>query len=241
MQPQAREFFDKGLVALRKDNLEYATKLFEQALRREPGFFECREALRLNQFKRTGKKSGFFRMFGKTASSSFLPKGQLALKKDPFEAIEVAEQIMNDDPYSVMGNKLLAEAATAAGFPRTAVFAWDLVMKQQPDDKANTMKYCQALVNNGDVAKAEETCAALARAHSGDQEVLQLSKNLTASRTLSEGGYDKVASGEADYRAVLKDEDEAVLAQVQGRQSRIRSPSCRDVSHASVHSRDWSE
>ncbi|MDP6794464.1 MAG: hypothetical protein QF721_00245 [Verrucomicrobiota bacterium] len=223
VEPQARELFDKGLVALRKENLEYATKLFEQALRREPGFFECREALRLNQFKRVGKKSGFFRIFGKTTSSSLLPKGQLALKKDPREAIEVAEQILNDDPYSVLGNKLLAEAATAAEFPRTAVFAWDLVMKQQPDDKANTMRYCQALVTNGEVAKAEESCAALARAHPNDQEVLQLSKNLTASRTLSEGGYDKVASGEADYRAVLKDEEEAVLLEQENRRSEQES------------------
>ena len=52
VHPQAREYFDKGIAALRKDNLDYATKLFEQALKREPGFFECREALRLNQFKR---------------------------------------------------------------------------------------------------------------------------------------------------------------------------------------------
>ena len=124
VQPQARECFSKGLVALRKDNLEYATKLFEQALRLEPGFFECREALRLNQFKRAGKRSGFFRMFGKTTASSLLPKGQLMLKKNPIEAIEVAEQILNDDPYSVMGNKLLAAAATAADFSRSAVFAW---------------------------------------------------------------------------------------------------------------------
>ena len=219
VQPQARECFDKGLVALRKDNLEYATKLFEQALRHEPGFFECREALRLNQFKRAGKRSRFFRMFGKTTASSLLPKGQLILKKNPIEAIEVAEQILNDDPYSVMGNKLLADAATAADFPRTAVFAWDLVMKQQSGDKANTMKYCQALVNNGDVAKAEETCAALAKEHPGEQEVQQFSKNLTASRTLAEGGYDKVTSGEAGYRAVLKDEAEAVLLEQENRRS----------------------
>ena len=223
VQPQAREYFEKGIIALRKDNLDYATKLFEQALRREPGFFECREALRLNQFKRSGKKSGLFKMFGKTTSTSLLPKGQLALKKDPIEAIEVAEQVLNDDPYSVMGNKLLADAATAAGFPRTALFAWDLVMQKHPDDKANTMRYCQALVNNGDVAKAEETCTALAEAHPGDQEVLQLSKNLTASRTLSEGGYDKVASGESDYRAVLKDETEAVLLEQENRRSEQES------------------
>ena len=140
VQPQAREFFNKGVAAFRKDNLDCATKLFEQALRREPGFFECREALRLNQFKRVGKKSGFLKMFGKTTSTSLLPKGQLALKKNPLDAIEVAEQVLNDDPYSVMGNKLLADAATAAELPRTAVFAWDLVMKQQPDDRANTMR-----------------------------------------------------------------------------------------------------
>ncbi len=223
VQPQAREFFDKGLAALRKDNLDYATKLFEQTLRREPGFFECREALRLNQFKRAGKKSSIFKMFGKTASTSLLPKGQLALKKDPIEAIEVAEQILNEDPYSVMGNKLLADAATEAGFPRTAVFAWDLVMKQQPDNKAYTMRYCQALVDNGEMAKAEETCAVLAKAHPGDQEVQQLSKNMTANRTLSEGGYDKVASGEADYRAVLKDEEEAVLLEQENRRSEQES------------------
>ena len=223
VQPQAREYFEKGITALRKDNLDYATKLFEQALRREPGFFECREALRLNQFKRSGKKSGLFKMFGKTTSTSLLPKGQLALKKDPLEAILVAEQVLNDDPYSVMGNKLLADAATAAGFTRTALFAWDLVMQKHPDDKTYTMRYCQALVNNGDLVKAEETCTALAKMHPGDQEVLQLSKNLTASRTLSEGGYDKVVAGESDYRAVLKDEAEAVLLEQENRRSEQES------------------
>ena len=227
--PQAREYFEKGLAALRKDNLDYATKLFEQALRREPGFFECREALRLNQFKRVSKKKSLFRMFGKTTSSSLLPKGQLALKKNPIEAINVAEQILNDDPYSVMGNKLLAEASSLAGFSKTAVFSWDLVMKQLSDDKFTIMNYCKALAANGEVAKAEKVCGDLAKTYPRDQEVLQLSKNLTASLTLSEGGYDKVASGEADYRAVLKDEDEAVLLEQENRRSEQESTAERLV------------
>ena len=138
VHPQAREYFDKGIAALRKDNLDYATKLFEQALKREP-VFECREALRLNQFKRAEKKE-FFKIFGKTTTSSLLPKGQLALRKNPIEAIEVAEQILNEDPYSVMGNKLLGEAASLAEFYKTALFAWELVMKQQPGDKGSTIK-----------------------------------------------------------------------------------------------------
>ena len=72
-------------------------------------------------------------------------------------------------------------------------------------------------------AKAALGGEALAKAHPGDQEVQQLSKNLTASRTLSEGGYDKVASGESDYRAVLKDEAEAVLLEQENRRSEQES------------------
>jgi len=223
VHPQAREYFDKGIAALRKDNLDYATKLFEQALKREPGFFECREALRLNQFKRVEKKGGFFKIFGKTTSSSLFPKGQLALRKNPIEAIEVAEQILNEDPYSVMGNKLLGEAATLAELYKTALFAWELVMKQQPDDKGNTIKYCDALVNMGELVKADEIITELAKLNPEDLEVLQLSKNMTARVTMAEGGYDKVTAGEADYRAVLKDEAEAVLLEQENRRSEQES------------------
>ena len=170
-----------------------------------------------------GKEGEFFKIFGKTTSSSLLPKGQLALRKNPIEAIEVAEQILNEDPYSVMGNKLLGEAATLAEFYKTALFAWELVMKQQPGDKGSTIKYCDALVNIGELTKADEVITELAKAHPQDLEVLQLSKNMTARVTMAQGGYDKVTAGEADYRAVLKDEAEAILLEQENRRSEQES------------------
>ena len=223
VHPEARDYFEKGISALRKDNLDYASKLFEQSLKKEPGFFECREALRLNQFKRAEKKSSFSKIFSKTTSSSLLPKGQLALRNNPIEAIEVAEQILSEDPYSIMGNKLLGEAASLVGFHKTALFAWEWVMKQQPGDKNNTINYCDALVEVGEIAKADECCSELAKIYPEDLSVLQLSKNLSARLTMSEGGYDKVASGEADYRAVLKDESGAVLLEQENRRSEQES------------------
>ena len=223
VHPEARDYFEKGISALRKDNLDYASKLFEQSLKKEPGFFECREALRLNQFKRAEKKSSFSKIFSKTTSSSLLPKGQLALRNNPIEAIEVAEQILSEDPYSIMGNKLLGEAASLVGFHKTALFAWEWVMKQQPGDKNNTINYCDALVEVGEIAKADECCAELSKIFPEDLSVLQLSKNLSARLTMAEGGYDKVASGEADYRAVLKDEAGAVLLEQENRRSEQES------------------
>ena len=223
VHPQARDYFDKGIAALRKDNLVYASKLFGQALKKEPGFFECREALRLNQFKSSEKKSRFSKIFRKTTSSSLIPKAQLALRNNPVEAIEVAEQILCEDPYSVIGNKLLGEAATLANFPKTALFAWELVMKQLPGDKYNTIKYCDALVGVGELAKADECCSELAKSYPEDLDVLQLSKNLSARLTMSVGGYDKVVAGEADYREVLKNESEAVLLEQENRRSEQES------------------
>jgi len=223
VHPQARDYFEKGIAALRKDNLDYALKLFEQSLKKEPGFFECREALRLSQFKRAEKKSSFSKIFSKTTSTSLLPKGQLALRNNPVEAIEIAEQVLNEDPHSILGSKLLGEAATLVGFHKTALFAWEWVMKQQPGDKSNTINYCDALVADGELAKADQCCSDLAKAYPEDLDVLQLSKNLSARLTMSEGGYDKVAAGEADYRAVLKNESEAVLLEQENRRSEQES------------------
>ena len=223
VHPQVRDYFEKGIAALRKDNIDYAYKLFEQALKKDPGFFECREALRLSQFKKAENKSRLSKIFSKTTSTSLLPKGQLALRNDPLEAIEVAEQILNEDPYSILGNKLLGEAASLAGFHKTALFSWEWVMKQQPGDKNNTINYCDALVAVGELAKADECCSKLAEEHPEDLDVLQLSKNLSARLTMSEGGYDKVAAGKADYRAVLKDESEAVLLEQENRRSEQES------------------
>ena len=52
---------------------------------------------------------------------------------------------------------------------------------------------------------------------------LQLSKNMTARVTMAQGGYDKVTAGEADYRAVLKDEAEAILLEQENRRSEQES------------------
>ena len=53
-----REMFDKGVAALQKNNLDYAVTLLFQVLKNEPGFYECREALRAAQHRRTGNRGG---------------------------------------------------------------------------------------------------------------------------------------------------------------------------------------
>src|SRR5437660_727104 len=85
-----REQYEKGIAALKRQNFDYAIAIFDQVLQKEPGFYACREALRAAQVKRAGNKGGFLKkMFGTASSSPLFAKGQIALRTNPVEAINI--------------------------------------------------------------------------------------------------------------------------------------------------------
>src|ERR1700722_11146896 len=88
-----REQFEKGKTAFERNNFDYAIAIFSQVLEQEPAFYDCREALRASQFKKSGGSTTFFKkMLSGAGSSPLLAKGQLALMKEPKDALKIAEQ-----------------------------------------------------------------------------------------------------------------------------------------------------
>ena len=55
-----------------------------------------------------------------------IAKGQMSLRKNPLEAMQIAEQILNGDANNAGAHKLLAEAAIAAELPQTAVMSLEI-------------------------------------------------------------------------------------------------------------------
>src|SRR5258708_820593 len=160
MPRDLRDLYQKGSVALQRQNFDYAIAIFNQVLQREPGFFECRQALRAAQFKKAGGSTNFFKkMIGGASSSPLLAKAQMSLRKNPLEAIQVAEQILNGDPTSSAAHKILAEAALGAGLPRTSCFSYEILLKNSPKDLDLNMDYGKALAQAGQVSKAEDIYA----------------------------------------------------------------------------------
>src|SRR5580658_1358705 len=103
-----REQYEKGKQAFDRKNYDYAIAIFCQVLEQEPAFYDCREALRASQFKKSGGSNTFFKkMISGAGSSPMLAKGQLALMKNPVDALKIAEQVLNADPNSTAGHKLL--------------------------------------------------------------------------------------------------------------------------------------
>ena len=215
----SRVLFQRASEAAQRDNLDYAITLFCQLLEKEPEFYDCRKALRQAQVKKAGAAStGFFKkMLSGAGSSPLVAKAQLALRSNPASAMATAEQILNTDPNSGPGHRIIVEGANALELPRTAVLSYEILAKQSPKDKKLIIEYAQSVSAIGEGTRAENLLLALMREYPGDNDLNQALKNLSARKTLDEGGYGALESGEGSYRDILKNKEEAVALEQENR------------------------
>jgi tetratricopeptide (TPR) repeat protein len=213
---EARMLFTKANEAAQRENLDYAITLFNQVLEKEPGFFECRKALRAAQFQKCGGGGGFFKkMWSGAGSSPQVAKAKMALSKNPAEAMAIAEQILNGDPNSSAAHRIIVEAANTLELPHTAVLSYETLSNNSPKDKDLAIAFARALAAAGDVSegehnRGEQILMALLRETPNDGELNQALKDLSARKTLDQGGYAALESGQGSYRDILKDKEQAV-------------------------------
>ena len=216
---ELRVLYTKGHEALQRDNLDYAIDLFNQVLAKDPAIYECRKELRTAQKKKAGAGSGFLKkMLSSAGSSPLMAKAHMELAKNPAEALKIAEQILNGEPTSSGAHKLVVEAATALELPRTAVLSLEILAANSPKDRDIAVKFANALADSGEVGRAEKVLADIYRSFPADNDLAQALKDLSARKTLDEGGYDALADGTGSYRDILKNKDEAVSLEQQNRQ-----------------------
>jgi predicted Zn-dependent protease len=153
---EARLLFTKANEAAQRENLDYAITLFNQVLEKEPGFFDCRKALRAAQFQKCGGRGGFFKkMWSGAGSSPQVAKAKMALNKNPAEAMAIAEQILNGDPNSSAAHRIIVEAANTLELPHTAVLSYETLSNNSPKDKDLAIAFARALAAAGDVSEGE--------------------------------------------------------------------------------------
>jgi len=208
----ARAIFARGMEALNHENLDYAITLLNQALEQEPGFFECRKALRTAQFRKAGDGgTGFFKkMLNRAGSSPEEVKARMALGKNPAEAMAIAEQILNGDPNSSAAHRIVVDAAKALELPRTAVLSYDTLVKNSPKDRNLAIEYARALADIGESGRAERNLMELLREMPNDGELKMALKDLSARKTMDEGGYGALEDGTGSFRDILKNKEEAI-------------------------------
>jgi predicted Zn-dependent protease len=212
LPPEMRRLHTKAIEAAQRENHDYAIALFAQILSKHPEFFECRKQLRAAQLAKAGAQStGFFKkMLSGAGNSPQIAKAKMALGKNPAEAMAIAEEVLSGDPYSSAAHRVIADAAVGLELPKTRVFALESLAKISPKDKAVVIEFAEAVAETGgDSGAAEKILSDLVRASGYDQDLQQALKNLSAHKTMQEGGYDKAESGEASFRDMLKDKAES--------------------------------
>ena len=209
---EVRKLFAKGTEALARENADYAIALLNQALDQEPAFFDCRKALRDAQFRKAGAgSSGFFKkMLSGAGSSPQIAKAQLALRSNPGAAMSAAEQVLNNDPNSSAAHRIIVEAAIALELPKTAFLSYETLIRNSPKDKNLAIEFARTAADIGEAARGEKVLADLLRDHPNDGDLKMALKDLSARKTLDEGGYGALEGGEGSYRDILRNKEEAV-------------------------------
>jgi tetratricopeptide (TPR) repeat protein len=231
-----RMLFQKGNDAVLRENFDYAINLYNQVLDKEPTFFEGRKALRNTQLKKAGKAGGFFKkMLSSAGSSPQVAKGQIALRKNPAEALSIAEQILNHDPYSSGAHRLVVEAAAALELPHTAVLSLEILFRNSPKDKSVAIQFANALGEINEGARGERILAEFISSTPHDNELLQALKDLSAKKTLKEDGYEAVHTGQGSYRDILKDKQEAVSLEQEKRVQKTEDVAERLIAEYEAH------
>jgi tetratricopeptide (TPR) repeat protein len=213
LAPDLRRMHTKAVEAAQRENDDYALALFCQVLEKEPGFFECRKALRAVQARKVaGTSTGFFKkMMSSAGSSPQIGKAKLALNNHPAEAMAIVEQVLNTDPNNTYAHRIIVEAASVLDLPQTAVLSLEILVRNSPKDKSLVVEFANLAAETGVEAQAaEKYLNELIRTTPYDPDLQQAQKNLSAHRTLDEGGYGALEDGKGSYRDVLRNKEEAV-------------------------------
>jgi tetratricopeptide (TPR) repeat protein len=216
----ARTLFTKANEAAQRENIDYAIDLFNQVLQKEPEFYDCRKALRTAQFRKAGSGGGggfFKKMMSGAGSSPQIAKAKMVLGKNPGEAMAIAEQILNGDPNNSSAHRIIVDAANALELPHTAALSYETLAKNSPKDKNLAIEFAHAVSEIGEGARAEKIVMQLLRENPNDGDLNKALKNLSARKTLDEGGYGAIEGGEGSYRDILRNKEEAVTLEQEKR------------------------
>src|SRR5438477_4953488 len=201
----------KAVAAIELRNFGYAISLLQGILKQEPQFLTGRQLLRRTEVTRLkAAKKKFFRV--STASVAVM-KAQREMKKDAKRAVELIEKILEDEPYNKPANLALKEAAVAAGWLETAVFALQTLLEENARDTKLLHELARLYHALGESEREVEIYNRINAIDPGDAAAMRLGKDASARDSMKSGGWGAAES----YRDLIKDKEAAVSLEQQSR------------------------
>lgn len=202
----------KAMSAMELKNYGYAVQLLQLVLKNHPDFLLARQLTRKAAIAKTAGKKG---MLGGLSSNSFgSMKVQSLAKKDPIAALDAVEKLLETEPFSPALNQLLKEAAIAAKMPDIAMFALETIVQGNPKDTKTMHELAQFYMANKLPDKAIDVYTKIQLIAPNDLAAVKGAKDAAAANSMQRGGWE---SKDTTYRDLIKDKEEAVSLEQQGR------------------------
>ncbi len=200
-----QQLLQKAKEASDRQNYDYAIQLYKQLTLQVPTALDIRRRLRANELIKFKNASGMARKMAGLKVAPMTMKGKGAIKKDPEEAMKIAEDILEVDPTNEGGNSILAEAALLLEMPQVAILAYETLRDADPKNLA-TLKHLGGLyLSNGLPEKAQSTFDMAVKLAPNDGEALKGMKDASAMHASQSGSWEEGG----DYRGSLKNLGEA--------------------------------
>ncbi|MDX1680199.1 MAG: hypothetical protein R3242_05655 [Akkermansiaceae bacterium] len=196
----AKPLWQKAVNAIQVSNHGYAVSLLQGVLEKAPGFLQARKLLRKSEFELLDgetKKKGLFGTGGTR-------KIQSAIKKNPHQALVLAEKELAKDPGNDDINDLLHEAALKLEMMETAAFALETVRKATPDNAPLLHKLASFYLDNELPDKAVDVYNDIIKHHPTDGVAIKGSKDASARASMQRQKWDE----NSDMRSLMRDQDQ---------------------------------
>jgi tetratricopeptide (TPR) repeat protein len=202
----------KAMSAMELRNYAYAIQLLQAVLRAHPDFLLGRQLARKAAVAKFGGKRSVLGTLSGAGLS--LMKMQSQVKKDPVAALDPIEKMLDADPYSPQANQLLKEAALAAKMPELAIFALETIVVGNPKDTKTMHELAKLYMENAQPSKAGDVYGRILEINPNDLAAIKGGKDAAAAASMQRGGWERE---ETTYRDLIKDKEQAIALEQQGR------------------------
>jgi tetratricopeptide (TPR) repeat protein len=203
LEPRLQKQVESARAAFDRGRPEQTLELCIAVLEAQPSCLTVRKLERAAQLKIAAtRKSAVSKLVTAVSAAPFLLGGSMQLKDDPRSALATAERLLRRDPQSIAALCLLGQAATALGWPETAVFAHEAASDLEPDRPDVWISLGSAYLAAGRPADAIGAANQALELQSANAEAQTLLRNASVAETLLKGKWE--SSG--DFREKLHDE-----------------------------------
>ena len=208
---QAQNFFNKGVAAFERSNLDIAIDLLMQCVTLAPGFSRARKFLRAAQiakFKKEKRSKMAAQMQEFSAMMLRMKITGLQKAKKTELALLECEKLLTMNPLHPQNVELAVEVADAAGHPDASLFTVEAAYENNPDDMKLLRRVADYYMTVGEYAKARDAYVKLNAFLPNDQTIFKQLKDAEARVTMA-SGWEDVAGKKEGYRDLIANKDQA--------------------------------